>query len=93
MSNQENILMMDGNGNMKNSNGNIIAKGVMIKAGLRLSTPSIEDLVKRIESLEKQLASMQLTSCELDVINKELRKNALLIENLKLTLTSTKDKI
>lgn len=69
MSNQENILMMDGNGNMKNSNGNIIAKGVMIKAGLRLSTPSMEDLVKRIESLEKQLADMQkATSCDLGAI-------------------------
>ncbi|MGV3170499.1 hypothetical protein ACEE45_09235 [Proteus vulgaris] len=93
MSNQENILMMDGNGIMKDSNGNAIAKGVMIKSELTLSTPSIEDLVKRIEALEKQLASMQLTSCELDVINKELRKNALLIESLKLTITSTKDKL
>ncbi len=64
MSNQENILMMDGNGVMKNSNGNVIAKGVMIKSELLLSTPSIEDLVKRIESLEKQLADMQLTSCD-----------------------------
>ncbi|EPF4713970.1 hypothetical protein [Proteus mirabilis] len=53
----------------------------------------MNELEKRIEALEKQLASMQLTSCELDVINKELRKNALLIENLKLTLTSTKDKL
>lgn len=67
MSNQENILMMDGNGVMKNSNGNVIAKGVMIKSELLLSTPSIEDLEKRIESLEKQLADMQkATSCELD---------------------------
>ncbi|ENT8826185.1 hypothetical protein ACFGB1_000956 [Proteus mirabilis] len=66
MSNQENILMMDGNGIMKDSNGNVIAKGVMFKSELKLSTPSIEDLVKRIESLEKQLADMQLTSCELD---------------------------
>ncbi|MDC5894416.1 hypothetical protein PPO02_06770 [Proteus mirabilis] len=67
MSNQENILMMDGNGVMKNSNGNVIAKGVMIKSELLLSTPSIEDLVKRIESLEKQLADMQkATSCDGD---------------------------
>lgn len=65
MSNQENILMMDSNGVMKNSNGNVIAKGVMIKSELLLSTPSIEDLVKRIESLEKQLADMQkATSCD-----------------------------
>ncbi|HGW3465891.1 TPA: hypothetical protein ACNIAT_003646 [Proteus mirabilis] len=65
MSNQENVLMMDGNGVMKNSNGNVIAKGVMIKSELLLSTPSIEDLVKRIESLEKQLADMQkATSCD-----------------------------
>lgn len=65
MSNQENTLMMDGNGIMKDSNGKIIAKGVMIKSELTLSTPSIEDLVKRIESLEKQLADMQkATSCE-----------------------------
>ncbi|WP_368871889.1 hypothetical protein [Proteus terrae] len=47
----------------------------------------------QIAELQKQLASMQLTSCELDVINKELRKNALLIESLKLTITSTKDKL
>ncbi|KGA60331.1 hypothetical protein DR95_408 [Proteus vulgaris] len=93
MSNQENILTMDGNGIMKDSNGNVIAKGMVIKSTVISSAPSIEDLVKRIEVLEKQLASMQLTSCELDVINKELRKNALLIENLKLTLTSTKDKL
>ncbi|WP_211849421.1 hypothetical protein [Proteus mirabilis] len=65
MSNQENILMMDGNGIMKNSNGNVIAKGVMIKSSVISSTPSIEDLVKRIESLEKQLADIQkATSCE-----------------------------
>ncbi|HAU5557911.1 TPA: hypothetical protein ACKRZV_003526 [Proteus mirabilis] len=65
MSNQENILMMDSNGVMKNSNGNVIAKGVMIKSELLLSTPSLEDLVKRIESLEKQLADMQkATSCD-----------------------------
>ncbi|MDC9789578.1 hypothetical protein [Proteus mirabilis] len=65
MSNQENILMMNGNGIMKDSNGNVIAKGVMFKSELKLSTPSIEDLVKRIESLEKQLADMQkATSCD-----------------------------
>ncbi|HCU0048644.1 TPA: hypothetical protein OUD86_000275 [Proteus mirabilis] len=65
MSNQENILMMNGNGIMKDSNGNVIAKGVMFKSELKLSTPSIEDLVKRIESLEKQLADIQkATSCE-----------------------------
>ncbi|QKG48624.1 hypothetical protein [Proteus mirabilis] len=65
MNNQENILMMDGNGIMKNSNGNVIAKGVMIKSSVISSTPSIEDLVKRIESLEKQLADMQkATSCD-----------------------------
>ncbi|HEK0808079.1 TPA: hypothetical protein SMP81_002670 [Proteus mirabilis] len=70
MSNQENVLMMDGNGVMKNSNGNVIAKGVMIKSELLLSTPSIEDLVKRIESLEKQLADIQkATSCDLDILS------------------------
>ncbi|EPL4467590.1 hypothetical protein [Proteus mirabilis] len=70
MSNQENILMMDGNGIMKNSNGNVIAKGVMIKSSVISSTPSIEDLVKRIESLEKQLADMQkATSCDLDILS------------------------
>ncbi|CRL60144.1 MULTISPECIES: hypothetical protein [Proteus] len=70
MSNQENILMMDGNGIMKNSNGNVIAKGVMIKSAVISSTPSIEDLVKRIESLEKQLADMQkATSCDLDILS------------------------
>lgn len=70
MSNQENILMMDGNGIMKDSNGNVIAKGVMFKSELKLSTPSIEDLVKRIESLEKQLADMQkATSCDLDILS------------------------
>ncbi|OZS64883.1 hypothetical protein CHI96_17590 [Proteus mirabilis] len=75
MSNQENILMMDGNGVMKNSNGNVIAKGVMIKSELLLSTPSIEDLVKRIESLEKQLADMQLTSCDFQVLRKMTSDN------------------
>lgn len=75
MSNQENVLMMDGNGVMKNSNGNVIAKGVMIKSELLLSTPSIEDLVKRIESLEKQLADMQLTSCDFQVLRKMTSDN------------------
>ncbi|WP_311749661.1 hypothetical protein [Proteus terrae] len=73
MSNQENILMMDGNGIMKNSNGNVIAKGVMFKSELKLSTPSLEDLVKRIESLEKQLADMQkATSCYFQIKNNEI---------------------
>ncbi|MBN4015693.1 hypothetical protein [Proteus mirabilis] len=75
MSNQENILMMDGNGIMKDSNGNVIAKGVMFKSELKLSTPSIEDLVKRIESLEKQLADMQLTSCDFQVLRKMTSDN------------------
>ncbi|OAT34857.1 hypothetical protein [Proteus myxofaciens] len=65
MSNQENMLMMDGNGVMKDSNGNVIAKAVVIKSALISSAPSMEDLVKRIEALEKQLADMQkATSCE-----------------------------
>ncbi|WOO48602.1 hypothetical protein R2S03_14080 [Hafnia alvei] len=65
MSNQENILMMDGNGIMKDSNGNVMAKGMVIKSAVISSAPSMEDLVKRIESLEKQLADMQkATSCE-----------------------------
>lgn len=84
---------MDGNGVMKNSNGNVIAKGVMIKSELLLSTPSIEDLVKRIESLEKQLADMQITSCELEDIDKASKENAQLIESLKLAITSTKNKV
>lgn len=74
---------------MSNKSGNF--KGE-INVG-EMKGDKMNELVKRIEVLEKQLASMQLTSCELDVINKELRKNALLIENLKLTLTSTKDKL
>lgn len=66
---------MDGNGIMKDSNGNVIAKGVMIKSELLLSTPSIEDLVKRIELLEKQLADMQkVTSCDLDDIRETRNK-------------------
>lgn len=69
MSNQENILMMDGNGVMKDSNGNVIAKATVIKSAVISSTPSLEDLVKRIESLEKQLADVQkATSCELEAI-------------------------
>lgn len=76
MSNQENILMTDGNGIMKDSNGNVIAKGVMIKSELLLSTPSIEDLVKRIESLEKQLADIQkATSCDFQVLRKMTSDN------------------
>lgn len=67
MSNQKNILMMDSDGVMKDSDSNVIAKFATLKSELLLSTPSIEDLVKRIESLEKQLADMQkATSCELD---------------------------
>lgn len=70
MSNQKNILMMDGHGVMKDSDGNVIAKFATIKSELLLSTPSIEDLVKRIESLEKQLADMQkATSCDLDILS------------------------
>lgn len=65
MSNQKNILMMDSDGVMKDSDGNVIAKFATFKSELLLSTPSIEDLVKRIESLQKQLADMQkATSCE-----------------------------
>ncbi|EMF0798362.1 hypothetical protein ACV772_000687 [Proteus mirabilis] len=67
MSNQKNILMMDSDGVMKDSDSNVIAKFATLKSELLLSTPSIEDLVTRIESLEKQLADMQkATSCELD---------------------------
>lgn len=68
MSNQENTLMMDSNGIMKDSNGNVMAKGMVIKSAVISSAPSMEDLVKRIESLEKQLADMQLTSCDLGAI-------------------------
>lgn len=70
MSNQENILMMDGNGVMKDSKGNVIAKATVIKSAVIKSavissTPSIADLVKRNESLEKQLADVQkATSCD-----------------------------
>lgn len=39
------------------------------------SAPSIEDLVKRIEALEKQLASMQLTSCDFQVLRKMTSDN------------------
>lgn len=70
MSNQENILTMDGNGIMKDSNGNVMAKGMVIKSTVISSAPSIEDLVKRIESLEKQLADMQkAASCDLDILS------------------------
>lgn len=70
MSNQENMLMMDGNGVMKDSNGNVIAKAAVIKSAVISSAPSIEDLVKRIEALEKQLADMQkATSCGSDHMN------------------------
>lgn len=55
MNNQENILMMDGNGIMKDSNGNVIAKFATLKSELLLSTPSIADLEKRIKALEKQI--------------------------------------
>ncbi|SUC17394.1 Uncharacterised protein [Proteus vulgaris] len=78
---------------IKDSDGNVMVRVEKFGVLDTSLTPSTEDLVKRIEALEKQLASMQLTSCELDVINKELRKNALLIESLKLTITSTKDKL
>ncbi|EPL4467331.1 hypothetical protein MC862_003523 [Proteus mirabilis] len=75
MSNQKNILMMDSDGAMKDSDGNVIAKFATLKSELLSSTPSIEDLVKRIESLEKQLADMQkATSCESDVINDAMSK-------------------
>lgn len=82
MSNQENILMMDGNGIMKDSNGNVMAKGMVIKSAVISSAPSIEDLVKRIESLEKQLASMQLTSCELDELISRVKGNSMLNQKL-----------
>lgn len=73
MNNQENILMMDGNGIMKDSNGNVIAKFATLKSELLLSTPSIADLAKRIESLEKQLADMQkATSCDFKIKNNEI---------------------
>lgn len=89
MSNQENILMMDGNGIMKDSNGNVIAKGVMIKSELTLSTPSIADLVKRIESLEKQLADMQkATSCGKEKLLK-LYECKTKVDNIFLDLKST----
>lgn len=74
MSNQENTLMMDSNGIMKDSNGNVIAKGMVIKSAVISSAPSIEDLVKRIELLEKQLADMQkVTSCD-DKLKRHMRQ-------------------
>ncbi|EPZ9228799.1 hypothetical protein JEO92_16610 [Proteus mirabilis] len=49
---------------IKDSDGNVKFRIAKIGVFDTSPTPSIEDLVKRIESLEKQLASMQLTSCD-----------------------------
>lgn len=81
MSNQENILMMDGNGVMKDSNGNVIAKATVIKSAVISSTPSLEDLVKKIESLEKQLVSEKLTTSHLlTVIQKRIREIEVILQ-------------
>lgn len=53
----------------------------------------MNELEKRIEALEKQLADMQLTSCELEDIDNASKENAQLIESLKLAITSTKNKV
>ena len=49
---------------IKDSDGNVKFRIAKIGVFDTSPTPSIEDLVKRIESLEKQLADMQLTSCD-----------------------------
>ncbi|EMZ5055789.1 hypothetical protein ABDX07_003407 [Proteus mirabilis] len=48
---------------------------------------------QQIAELQKQLADMQLTSCELEDIDNASKENAQLIESLKLAITSTKNKI
>ncbi|HGN1417391.1 TPA: hypothetical protein ACKRQ9_000732 [Proteus mirabilis] len=50
---------------IKDSDGNVKFRIAKIGVFDTSPTPSIEDLVKRIESLEKQLADMQkATSCD-----------------------------
>ncbi|EMI1451142.1 hypothetical protein [Proteus mirabilis] len=78
---------------IKDSDGNVKFRIAKIGVFDTSPTPSIEDLVKRIESLEKQLADMQITSCELEDIDKASKENAQLIESLKLAITSTKNKV
>ncbi|EPA8504311.1 hypothetical protein ACQ62Z_004100, partial [Proteus mirabilis] len=54
----------------KDSDGNVKFRIAKIGVFDTSPTPSIEDLVKRIESLEKQLADMQkATSCDLDILS------------------------
>ncbi|WP_368882401.1 hypothetical protein [Proteus mirabilis] len=57
---------------IKDSDGNVKFRIAKIGVFDTSPTPSIEDLVKRIESLEKQLASMQLTSCDFQIKNNEI---------------------
>ncbi|AND13474.1 MULTISPECIES: hypothetical protein [Gammaproteobacteria] len=55
---------------IKDSDGNVKFRIAKIGVFDTSPTPSIEDLVKRIESLEKQLADMQkATSCDLDILS------------------------
>lgn len=57
---------------IKDSDGNVKVRIAKFGVFDTSPTPSMADLVKRIESLEKQLASMQLTSCDFQIKNNEI---------------------